>query len=155
MSDTIRQRIMDAVHTRLKGVTISGGYATNAGQTVYSHLPENLDVPTLPCLNVADIADSPEPHEATQLNHTLSVRVDGYVADGITSAEECRALIGDIGEAMLGSSDRTWGGLAKTTVCTDAGSIEIRQWSDGTVGAVRLMFEIEFVTARGDWTTAK
>ena len=149
---TVRQSIVDALVTRLKTVTVSNGYASNAGLTVYAWFPENLQVNVLPCILIRDTADQIEDLSRTVTQHRLSIDVMGFVASGTTTDDAARALVGDLAKCLMNPADRTLGGVCDSISMTDGGTIQLEQSSDATRASVSLGLTVVYRTERGDWS---
>ena len=149
---SIRQDIVDALVVRLKTLRTANGYSSNAGLTVYSWHPENLQLETIPALVINDIGDTLTPSGRDQIEHTLRIEIHGFIAAGETTDRACRELLRDIIVAVLDPEDRTLGGVCDAVQATDGGNIQIEQQTDKTVGSVTLALSVNYRTDRGDWS---
>jgi hypothetical protein len=97
MSDTKRQKIVDAVIARMKLINGSGSYTTNVGSRVEDSRT-NWQQDELPAISVFDgdaIANPTSPADAKSVVHEMPILIKGYVEQGTTAAA-CRTLIKDI-----------------------------------------------------------
>lgn len=149
-----RQDIIDALVARLEDLTVANGYASNAGQTIYCHYPENLQVETTPCLIIRDTSDSLDPSGRIETVHTLRIEITGIVASGVTTDQACRQLIDDIVHVVMNDDDRTMADVCDTMDLVDGGSIQVEQQTDKTVGSVTLALAVTYKTGRGNWSVS-
>ena len=150
---TVRQQIVSAMVTRLKTLTTANGYASNAGALVFSQFPEGLQIEDWPCLLISDRSETITPSGRSQIEHRLSITVQGLIASGTTTDQACRQLIGDIVECLMDPEDRTMSDVCDTLQPDSGGEIEVEQQTDKTVGSVALSFAATYRTNRGDWST--
>jgi hypothetical protein len=162
---SVRQAIVDALVTRLKGITTEAGFASDAGANVFEWLPTNLAIPLTPAIVVTDTDDTITLLERTQVQHALSIEVEGQVSyepdissTGVPVQDEhvisdIRDLLADIIEVVLGPSDRTLGGVCDTLQPSGGGTIRLEQRAEDVVAAVAVNFVATYRTDRGDWRT--
>jgi hypothetical protein len=149
---TCRQRIVDAIVSRLKTLTVANGYSSDAGLNVYSWFPENLAVDRVPILLVNDVSDTISDSGQGQTQHNLRLTLEGQLGGGTTMAVELRSLLGDLVAVLMGPSDRTLGGECDTMDLQDGGTIQLEQRAEDTVGAVSLSLGVTYRTQRGNWS---
>ena len=161
---TARANIVAAIVARLQGILVSGGYASDAGQSVFEWFPENLTAPPSPCILVVDMDEAITPVGGWQTEHTLAVTIEGQVAyapevdeQGEPDQDEdtigdVRAILGDIVRAIMVPSDRTLGGVCDSIQPTSGGTIKLEQRAEDTVASCVLTFEVRYRTERGDWS---
>lgn len=106
-----REAILSAIASRLGGIAVSNGYATNIGSNVFLWRTDQLDESQgeIPGVIVRDrlseITDSPY----GILSHVLTVEIETVVMSS-TTATTARSSAEDILAAI--ATDDTWGGLA-------------------------------------------
>lgn len=145
--DTVRQKIIDAIDTRLQTILISNGYKTDAGLKVFAWKDGvALDDTDLPALVYKDVFDEPDQVTITNVDNTLTVEVTALVAKGSTSDERIREMIADVIKCV--GVDETWGDLAEFTRLP-SGSMEVEQLEKKIFGA-QIDLRIEYQTARFD-----
>ncbi len=144
--DTVRQKIMDAIDTRLQTILIANGYKTDAGLKVFAWKDFGMDDADLPALVYKDIIDDPDQVTIGNVDNTLLVEVTALAAKGSTSDEQIREMIADVIKAV--GVDETWGDLAEFTLLPSA-SMEVEQLEKKIFGA-QVDLRIEYQTARFD-----
>lgn len=141
MPDTIRQRIIDNLATRLGTILVAGGYQTNAGQRVFVWKPIAEVVENCPCINIDDpacvITTSGRQHK-----HALTVEIKCYAAQGATTDKEVRKMIADV--CLCLRDYRACGGLA-TDISLDGDEMLIIKEAK-TLGGAKVKVTIHFFT---------
>ncbi len=148
-TDTIRQRLFDAVATVLRTILEANGYKTDLGSRVFEcRATRPLDT-ELPALNLWDLDEDskwqlmPGTHE-----HTINFQI--YVLQaGENSAEFIRKAIADVHRAI--GADTKWGGLAHKTL-PGRTTYEIDQETRRLTGEVRIEFQIVYRATAWDMT---
>jgi hypothetical protein len=145
MADSIRQRICSAFDTRLKGITVAAGYATNVGQNVFEWIPAVIDQDQTPGILWMDVDESPSnlTTAGTIGYHDHRLRIEArIIASGSTSIATIRKALADVVRAI--GVDTTWGGLASRTnpVANDMDA----EKADRLAAAMRLTIEIDYTT---------
>lgn len=118
MADNIRQRIMTALDTRLSGILVASGYATNAGQHVFGWRVSDIQESELPAIVYRDgRTKESEPviimGADSKRDYPLIVELDLHGTSGTATPEHMRSMIADVIKAI--GVDPTWGGLAVMT----------------------------------------
>ncbi len=117
-TETIRQRIIDAFDTRMKGILTASGYQTDVGKQVYAFRDAAFETSDMPAMKYKD---TPEPEGVivtiagpdSQQEFPLEVEIEAKAMAGDATAAALRSIIGDIHKAV--GVDQTWGGLALYT----------------------------------------
>ena len=108
MTDTIADRIVTAVYSRLQAIQVASGYQTDAGDNVFldraSLDSESIDYPAL---LVYDLSEETEELTSGRYRNRLAIQVCAFAKDA-----DVRPLIGDIKKACLLAADTTLAGLA-------------------------------------------
>jgi hypothetical protein len=112
MSDTVRQQIISALDTRLKGILKTSGYATDVGQNVFDWRTEILPEDLLPALIYRDISCETEITGMDVFTNRLRVQIE-IAATGSTPMADIRSMLADIDKAI--GVDLSWGNLAILT----------------------------------------
>src|SRR3989304_4120460 len=100
MADSIRQQIMTAIDTRLKLITVTNGYETNAGNNVYEFWDVALEDDELPAIIWRDGAEDSDLLVNTTQDRTLTIELT-LQALGLTAPAILRKLIADVEKAIL------------------------------------------------------
>lgn len=108
-SDTLRQRVISALDTRLKTITIANGYKTNLGNNIFGWRVIDLQESELPGAEYKDNEETTVIAVGTHL-HTLPIEITINTQGG-TSAEDARKLIADVVKCI--GADTTFSGLAQ------------------------------------------
>ncbi len=141
MADSIRQRIITAIDTRLKGILIAGGYQTNLGSHVFAWRAEPLQESELDGLIYRDATESKvEGCGVDEMTLPVEVEIDS------TSPEQIRKCLADLEKAI--QVDRTWGQLAiHTKLETSAMGVEKKE---KVFVASKILMAVEYQTVMGD-----
>lgn len=142
--DTVRQKIMDAIDTRLQSILIANGFKTNAGQNVFPWQEYGVTNTKLPALLIRDVDDDPDQETVGNVDNILTVQVIALTAKSATSDQQVREMIADVIVAV--GVDETWGDLAEFTLLPPAG-MELLQLEKKLFGA-QIDLLIEYQTAR-------
>ena len=141
MPDTIRQRIVDAIQSAARGISVANGYKTDFGGRAHLWKVTPYEDAGLPCLNIFDRKREIERHLSGRHHHQLLVEIV-VVALGTATDRDLRAMMADV-IRMVGQN-RKWGGLAYDT---DPVSDEIAiEQEDRKRGGAKLAFLIHFRT---------
>jgi len=147
--DSIRQLIVNAVDTRLKGILTAAGYETNLGQHIFWWRTNDFSEDELPAANCRD-TDCDDSNATIGVigyhQHALKMEVDLIEADGASTPSSIRKLIADLQKAI--GVDTTWGKLAERTNPINS-PINIDQ-ADKTIGSATVTFTIDFKTRKWD-----
>ncbi len=148
MTDSIRQKIISAIDTRLKSILIAGGYETDIGQNVWDWRAESLEEDNLPALIYRDTGTETEFGTFTTFTHKMTVNIMVAVSS-TTPMTTIRKIIADIDRAI--GMDDTWGGLALMTIkISDESQVEI---DEVKFAGCQVVIEITFrTTAWNDYT---
>lgn len=115
MTDTIRQRIIDAVKVKGAEVRRSKGYRTDIGKNIKIYRTQNITLPAIGIWPGTDVVT--QMHGDNQ--HAMPVKVEGIVALGADDYHELvEKILGDIIEMMTGTKwvlDYSSGGDATNT----------------------------------------
>ena len=120
---SIRQKIVDAVDTRMKTILTSGGYESNAGQYVYWWRPK-VEQKKLPAIVLRDRQVPPE--NKIRWRRHLIIGLEIFLSPSETADEEMRKVLADI-EVCVGL-DVTWGGLADDTELYESEKMDLDDW---------------------------
>jgi hypothetical protein len=113
---TLRQQIVTAVITRLKTITVAGGYSATLTNNVFEWPALNLSASQLPAAIVTDPGGQIEDAGVSgRLDHTLQLEVE-LLAKGATAPAVVRELVGDVLRAI--GTDPQWSTLAVDTTAT-------------------------------------
>lgn len=150
MADSIRQRILTALDTRLKTIRTSAGYETELGLNVYEWRVIDLQEMELPGLIWKDYAvGAAEPvtmimGDESLTEQIMDIDITIKVQDGQDTASTIRKAIADVQKAI--GTDETWGGLALMT--SDNGNETERDQEDRITGSVTMRISITYHTTR-------
>ena len=140
MADAISQQIMDAIGTRLAGITIANGYASNAGNSVFTDRVTPFIETELPGIIYRDPDEDEEALTMGYLHLTMKVEIE-VMAYGPTAPKDVRnVLVADVKKAVR--VDLSWGGLALDTRITGR-SIQIEHMERLIASAV-IRLEIDY-----------
>ena len=125
---TMRQQIVTALDTRLKGILVASGYASNLGQHVYPWRTRPLSPTEDVALIYRDTIAQKTAAEVGRHQHTLIVEIS-IISQEDSPAESMRDMVGDVAAAI--GSDPRFGGLARwsriasdqLTVIEDSGAL--------------------------------
>lgn len=145
---TQRQRLLDAIKARLGGVTVLGGYQTNAGFKVHEWRDPQTQAFTkaeLPAIWIRDPSDEINHLDSATHEHTLTVEI-GAVCSGDATESQARSMEADIMAAI--GEDPTFGGLCH--YCQPGNTtLEVRQLTDRASG-VRVQLQLAYRTPAFD-----
>jgi hypothetical protein len=110
-----RADIMAAFVTRMQGITIVGGYATDIGKKVTEWKLTPYGASETEGLDIKDVGNTPDPDFAASgvWAWRMKIKVLVLAVKGTTTGTYIRSVIADILKAV--GTDITWGGLAITT----------------------------------------
>lgn len=122
-----RELILNEIETRMKTITVSNNFNTNAGNNVFVWKTDNFHENELPGINITDpfLVELPEVVQG-QYNfqtHELGVEIEARCAAGAVNVQTARELIADINKAV--GVDLTWDGNAIHTVKTEGRNDEL------------------------------
>src|SRR5262245_60065750 len=114
MAESRRQRLVDAVVTRMKAINGAGSYVTNLANRVedgrlHWHVGDDEVASEIPAISVFDGEDEitpTSPGKALSTMHLLEIRIRGHVAQGTAGMINARRLLKDINTAIR--SDEKW-----------------------------------------------
>jgi hypothetical protein len=169
MADSVRQRLIDAVKTRFKTISVANGYQTDIGSNVF--VWRNLERDPLnenesQLLNISDWKEINEPKISGRSDHhkTLFLHIEAECVVAVTEADSVgRKIIADI-EKCLGV-DIKWAttpgditkALAFNTLPVDTNEgtnlLEVEQ-RDRVIVSVKYQVKIEYRNPRWDPFTA-
>ena len=142
--DAKRQRIIDAIVTRMQGITVLNGYKTDLGNRV-GDWETNWDERDLPALSVCDMVQTEElmhgSQDARQQINTLPVILKIF-ARSTTTAKDLRNMIADIYQAIR--VDKQWSNLALYTL-PKRGGMELSE-EGFKLGGAGVEIEILYLT---------
>lgn len=155
---TKRQRIVDAVAARMRGISVANGYETDAGHRVEVWSPrldeDELKAEPSGCiLVVCDLIDSvsKESKHSKGSTHRLSAQVRIFRSKGVKD-EALRAVIGDVvaavGVDILWTEEATGNTLATDTEPAEEGFVIPAEAMEIAAGAVG--FTVVYATALFD-----
>ena len=128
-----RQQIVDAIKTRLQGILIANGYATNLGNNIFEWRVTNLNSAEFPACVYRDVSNAKQDGAIGSFRWALNIEIQ-LVTDGETSAAEIRKLIADVYKAI--GTDVRWGGLAVTTEQPESDEMDVEQHEKKQAGAL-------------------
>jgi len=114
------QKIITAILSKLRTISVANGYETNVGSNVFEWRDNPLEESEMPGIILRDTF----PEEIITVGaheHTLLIELFIFTK-GADAVAQARTIIADINKVM-GSVDRTWGGLAEDTVPAPGGGI--------------------------------
>lgn len=148
MSDSVRERIFDAIETRLKTITVLAGYKTPFNGKVY-RVWQSFDQSALPVLKIVDGGCSPRLAQYGQQFYEMALGIEGvatYTA-GLNSAKTADNVLQDIVTSMT-STDKTLGGLCENIELVKIGTV-LPDDGSTSVGA-RVELKVTYATVAGD-----
>jgi hypothetical protein len=143
VADTIADRIISAIQTRLQTITVANGFSTNAGNAVYLDRASLDSEQTFPAILVFDLEEESEPLTNRRQRNRMTIQVVGFAQD-----TDCRPLVGDIKDAVLDATDTHLSGLAHN-VGYDGYQIE-RPEDGSRFARVNVLFNAEYDENYGD-----
>lgn len=154
MADSKRQKIVDAVKTRMAAILVAGGYDTNLGQNVLeweTHLQEE-DIPAAGALSVCDlVATAAETTERSNPRNTvwlMPIHIRIFLPKNRLNAANVRTAIKDVNRAIR--QDDRWKvagvGLVMISRPQSEGPVIPEDTFQITAGAVQ--FEVQYLTAK-------
>ena len=135
-----RQQIVTAIDTRLKLITITNGYETNAGNNVYEWRSSAMIESELPGLIYRDTQETEALSIGYQV-HTLTIEIEGYVV-GNAAPANLRKLIADVIKAI--GVDSLWSALAEDTRSVEE-TIQVEQ-EERRIAGTRIKIEVDYRT---------
>lgn len=146
MTDTKRQKIVDAVIARMQLIRTANDYQTDVGARV-DDWPVRYDAAELPALGVLDLPDTvgKESIESKGAKHRMRMQVRIF-SSSATQSSVLRQMIGDVVAAI--GVDLTWGGLAMDTEPASEGFIIPNEAME--VAGAAIEFVVVFNTATFD-----
>jgi hypothetical protein len=141
MTDSIRQKIITAIDTRLKTILIANDYQTNMGNHIFAWREEALQESELDGLIYKDRTESKvEGCGIDEMTMPVEIEIDS------TSPELVRKCLADLEKAI--AVDRTWGQLAiHTKLETSEMAVEQKEKS---FAASKILMTVEYQTVMGD-----
>lgn len=146
MTDTIRQKLVDAIKARLQTIKTVNGYETNLGNHVFEWRNAPLEEHEMPGLVFRDL-DEAIPLTGLVENHELEIEIELYTADGVATPATTRKAIADVSKCI--GADATFGGLAQDTVPAKEEAIMFEHKAKVLSGA-RLKLVVKYLTYRFD-----
>jgi hypothetical protein len=148
MADSKRQKIVDAVITRMKLINGTGSYSTNVANRVKdSETNWAQDQDTLPAISVFDgdsISQGKTSVDPHSIIHTMPVLVRGYLEQGTTAAA-ARTLIKDILTAIRQDDRWTVSGTPLVMQSNEIRDSITRNPDNFEVEACEVEFECQFI----------
>ena len=153
MSDTIRERIISAIVSRLAAITIANGYNTDMGNSVF-RVQHKLDPGDLPACVVWPRTEEADRNYGKQIC-VMPVRIEGLAVcisytplDNFSVVSE--KILGDMIRCICGGTlAQVTGGLADDVKYTGGGTDEYPDAGETTVGA-SAVFDIGYKYLSGD-----
>ena len=146
-NDSVRQRIVDVIDTRLQTITTGNGYTTDAGNNVKEWQENPFEKGDQQGIDFRDVGEEIEDSAVGEQWHTLyvEVRAFGY---GSTATDDGRKVIADIIQCM--GTDLEMSTLAEDTrIVAAAEDFEVEH-EDRRYAGILLRFAIEYATDRFD-----
>ncbi len=143
MSETLtkRERIVAAMLTALRGIKTAAGYRTNLGDYVFDWLTRPLTEDEMPGACVRDLDATVEDLAGLDF-YRLPVAVEIYELE----AAVMRAAAADVKKAIAAA--RFCGGAAEDMRVLNDGVEAEQNETQGRVQGQRILFEVQYVTAR-------
>lgn len=141
-----RASLVNAIEARLKTIKKTGGYATDAGNHVFTWRKTPVTVKETPCILLYDNAaeSSDDADTIGGRLHNLTVTIIGMTSNK-TSASQARSLLADIFKAV-GTDNGSFGGAANWS---DPVAHEINLETDGDVtAAAKVTLQVAYRTDR-------
>jgi len=154
MADSLRQRLVEKVETRMATITVANGYRTNAGSNVDVWRVASWDQDELPCINIRDLVDRVDESRAgtQRLHRLLGFELEVMVKEsGEAAAETTRHVVADIQEAI--GTDEKWDSLAMLTTY-ESDELDSDQRERKMAGAM-VRFTIHYHQGRWDPDTVR
>lgn len=145
MADSIRQRIITAVDTRLKAMLTTGGYELNLGRSVHEWRSTPFDEGDLPAVVYRDTNEVVEVTVGRH-DHRMELEIE-MVLSGSTAPATMRKAVADIVKAV--GADVTWGGLAFDTGYAGSENIAVMQ-NERRIAGVLMRFVVSYATVPFD-----
>lgn len=111
--DTVRQRIMDVVETRMGTILTSNGYKTNAGQNVYVWREEGIAPAKRPAIEIRDVDVEKFNDTIGEVENHLTVQISISTAESASAMDQLRDIASDVVKAV--GTDVNWSALAQDT----------------------------------------
>ena len=148
MSDSVRERIFDAIETQLKTITVLAGYKTPFNAKVY-RVWQSVDQSVLPAIKMVDGGCSPRVAQYGQQFYEMALGVEGVAIYtlGVNAAKTSDNILQDIVKCVT-SIDRTLSGLCENIELVKIGTV-LPEDGSTTVGA-RVEIKITYATVLGD-----
>jgi len=149
VSETVRERILQAMQAAMSDVVVARGFNTNIGHSVYrsrsTFFEDEVPVSTL---NDGEEVTSVDEYGGDRSIMQVSIQVLINENTDDTYSKELNSIIGEFKNA-IGSSDPTWNDLAEDTQCI--GFVPLYPEEDGikTI-AGELSYQVTYVTIKGD-----
>ncbi len=132
---------MTALITRLQTITVSNGYETDIGSSVYEWRVMNFEETELPAMDVRDKGETVEVRGGNH-DYTLSIEIETRVS-GSTAATTMRDIIADVMKAI--GTDSSFNSLVQNTKPVQNEIVEIDQ-KDKRISSVLQTFEVKYLT---------
>ncbi|PHO10326.1 hypothetical protein CPG37_04570 [Malaciobacter canalis] len=136
----IRQKIVDTIIEKLKTISGSNGFYSEAGANVFEWLEKPLDKDEYPAIVVRDPADNVT-DDFTITSHTLKIEVDIAVS-GKNTPWNMREVTSDVIKAFSLVEEEL------NYQCKCNGSEFITEQKDTTYGGVRVEFDVMYQSRR-------
>lgn len=147
---TVRERILQAITTRLTDLTVANQYSVDAGLNVFRYR-RSFDESLPSGINVLDGSDrgTEDIYGNTVMSMTVVIELVFQSGDNESlHSTEANAALGDLIRVMLFQTDLTLGGLAEELVY---GSGMIQYPADGRgLTGIRAEFNVKFITPSGN-----
>jgi len=143
--------IITALRTRLALIKISDGYRTDAGSRVWLNLEYQTAPAAKPCVivypgDVSDSLDGDVPPSLGEENHSLSIKLEGFIDDSETGYQG-QALRQDILQVF--NADRSLGNLVELVDPGLSSGATTEESAAGFVSFVNVEFTLNYVTLLG------
>jgi hypothetical protein len=136
-----RQRIVDQIKALLMTVTVTNGFKTDIGSSVFEWKSTDFQITDMPGVDVRD----PEEQVATRgTNHiyTLTIEIEAKVSAS-SSTNQSREVLADI-QTLMGSNQNL-GGLVYKVTPVDNELLDFEKVNN-KLGSVLIRFEVEYAT---------
>ena len=141
---TTRQKIVEALDTRFKGILLSNGYATNLGRSVHAWRTHDFEEKELPAITYRDTENTQAPYTQLQYTNQLTVEMEITPSPGAATITDARTLLADVFKAI--AADDRWGGLAEDT--QPAGDRIETEHHERLISRITVSIRIEYTSSK-------
>ena len=144
MSDTKRERIIKAIHTRLSTVTIANGYNTEIGKNVFRAIPK-IDPSQMPACDIFPLTETTERIGGGNYLCTMALNI---VAIAKTESQNASILSEQIlGDIRMAIADLSFSSDAEDVSYTSGGT---NDYSNKDTVSITVNFMIKYFSKIND-----